>query len=142
MKHGFFAVSLGGCLALLPICAVAETKTYLCNFAAFGTKAEQSWIPTKALFLVDMQARTAETAMTFKDEIKQDPWPVSVGGVGTKKIVFSWLFKDLETRGASSDLSLNYTVRLNTVKNTVTIRAWPRGYDNDMRGKGNCKLLS
>lgn len=140
MKIKRFAATLAALITFSPAAAFAEVRGYHCEFIAFGSKAEQSWIPTKALFLVDMNAKTAKAALAFVGEIKQDPWPVTVKGVGSKKMEFSWWFKDAGVKGNGSDLSLDYTVRLNTKNNSVTVRAWPRGYDNDMRGKGTCAL--
>lgn len=138
MKSRAFAVTLAMASAAIPLGAVAEVQRYDCEFSGFGRTAEQSFVPKLATFYVDTETETAKAAMAFHGEIRQEPWPLNVKGIGRKNLVFSWLFKNLETTG-TSDLSLNYRVSVNTATHKASLRAVPRGWDGTIGGRGQCR---
>ncbi len=128
-------------LALASTSISAENpRTYKCKVKAFGSPAEQSWIPEQAVFVIDLSKKEAKMALSFDGQVAEEPKPVSsAGGFGRDVVQLSWSFRNVGTDG-TREISMDYSVRLNTKRNTATFRAWPRGYDNDITGKAKCSV--
>ncbi|EBA16358.1 hypothetical protein RSK20926_21574 [Roseobacter sp. SK209-2-6] len=122
--------------------AIASGKeTYSCRFEGYGTAAERSYIPEVVRLVLNSAEKSVLVGVSFKGPVKGKLWPAEVSGFGKKKTIVRWRFNNVETKG-STELSLDYTLRLHNGNKTVTVRAWPRGYDDDIRGKGSCQLIS
>ncbi len=77
-------------------------------------------------------------ALAFGDETLEKPRRVkSVSGFGSNIITLKWAFRNVETSG-SYEVTMEYTARLNLKRKSATIRAWPRGFDDNISGKAKC----
>jgi len=133
--------------ALLAACVQASTgiaaekpRVFTCDVSSYGKAAQRSWIPAKALFEVYSGKKEVKMALAFGGEKLNEPRIVeSVSGFGSNIITLKWTFRNAETSG-SYEVTMEYTARLNMKRKSATIRAWPRGFDDNISGKAKCSV--
>ncbi|WP_424940259.1 hypothetical protein [Aliiroseovarius sp. S253] len=126
-------------LALLP--AMAQGEIFRCDIRPDGTG---EWIPERLIFEHVQGQLDAEVWDPLIKYFIGDPIPARVVVENDKRLTISWEIKDLTNRagpGRQFTSALAFRATLLKPSLRLIVKSKPRGYSNDFRGEGQCRLL-
>ncbi len=135
LNRSFFAVLAWGLLAM-GTAVSAQERIYSCE-ASY--QSSDGFVGPQIVFFID----EAKGSVRVLDGIVQHYSGGPVEGKLTKRsdkiFVINWAVDNIKSR--ERIVGADYRANLNISRNRYTMKAVVRGYDNNSRGEGRCKLV-